>query len=541
MEFVSAKWIPPNNLSIAKVYAGKASICSVMPDGVQYLLKINAFIAEQIGNDYFRSKIEKMPPIYHFKKTGDKYKVLKTVSENKKRHSKCLLVKNQLHQLRLLKVIPKQPKYEKAVAWEIKIGLSVNRANRTGLVRCFKCHTVETSPPEYVLVLEWCPYGDLHQFSKQYGRFPLGMIVTILRQLMREIDFLHRNNIMHGDLKLSNIYIYRKPCFVKLGDFGLSLQLEHQYVVCHHGKGTPNYMAPETVKEGHRSLKTDIWALGIVLYTMFVGRPPFECSTREETFEAIVAGRYHFPSHVFIPPAAKDLISSLLHLVPNQRPSAAEILQHPFLFLDVKPFHFLMSERLLIGLCGKAGHGKSTVANYLVEKHGFKELTVAYLLKKVACTLFDWNMTDLNCDEFKQAIDPMWGVTRRKVLQRLGDVIREDIPKRLPELEQTLQFENLFLHRLAMEMKKIPKTIPIVISDIRFQQERVFLKEHQGYLVRIVRPTKTEQKNYISEQDSHHVSETEQEEFQVDHTIANAGSLESLYQSVNHTVNLFNQ
>ena len=99
---------------------------------------------------------------------------------------------------------------------------------------------------------------------------------------------------------------------IKIGDFGLATRVEsdgeRKRTLC----GTPNYIAPEVLgKKGH-SFEVDVWSIGCILYTLLVGKPPFETQTLKDTYARIKRNEYHVPSR--IGPAAKNLISKLLQV-----------------------------------------------------------------------------------------------------------------------------------------------------------------------------------------------------------------------------------
>ena len=95
--------------------------------------------------------------------------------------------------------------------------------------------------------------------------------------------------------------------------------------------GTPNYIAPEILekKNGH-SYEVDIWSLGVVMYTMLFGRPPFETADVKLTYKRIKMNSYKFPENIKVDETAKKLIESILVLDPAKRPSLDEIAQHDF-------------------------------------------------------------------------------------------------------------------------------------------------------------------------------------------------------------------
>lgn len=119
---------------------------------------------------------------------------------------------------------------------------------------------------------------------------------------------------------------------LKIGDFGLATKLEfdgeRKRTIC----GTPNYIAPEILeaKQGH-SYEVDIWSLGVIIYTLIIGKPPFETSDVKTTYRRIRMNAYQFPDHVQISDAAKDMITKILNNDPAKRPNLDELLQHEFI------------------------------------------------------------------------------------------------------------------------------------------------------------------------------------------------------------------
>ncbi len=119
---------------------------------------------------------------------------------------------------------------------------------------------------------------------------------------------------------------------IKLGDFGLATKLdfdgEKKRTIC----GTPNYIAPEVLegKSGH-SYEVDIWSLGVIIYTLIIGKPPFETTDVKATYRRIKQISYSFPEHINISEAARDLIQRILCGDPSRRPNLDEILQHEFI------------------------------------------------------------------------------------------------------------------------------------------------------------------------------------------------------------------
>eukprot|EP00826_Nyctotherus_ovalis_P010366 TRINITY_DN12740_c0_g1_i1.p1 TRINITY_DN12740_c0_g1~~TRINITY_DN12740_c0_g1_i1.p1 ORF type:complete len:421 (+),score=118.53 TRINITY_DN12740_c0_g1_i1:740-2002(+) len=118
---------------------------------------------------------------------------------------------------------------------------------------------------------------------------------------------------------------------LKVGDFGLATKLEFEgdrkRTIC----GTPNYIAPEILdgKQGH-SYEVDIWSFGVILYTLIIGKPPFEASDIKSTYKRIKGRVFSYPENAAITPDAKSLIDQVLNLDPTKRPALDEITNHPF-------------------------------------------------------------------------------------------------------------------------------------------------------------------------------------------------------------------
>lgn len=149
-------------------------------------------------------------------------------------------------------------------------------------------------------------------------------------QVIEGLEYLHAASIIHRDLKLGNVFINGKM-ELKIGDFGLSTKLkgpkDKRYTTC----GTPNYIAPEILAESGHSFEVDIWALGVMIYTLLVGRPAFECESVEDTYARIKQVEYDFPPAIPLSEEVRDLVTSLLKKNPSQRLTLDQMKKHPFL------------------------------------------------------------------------------------------------------------------------------------------------------------------------------------------------------------------
>jgi polo-like kinase 1 len=143
---------------------------------------------------------------------------------------------------------------------------------------------------------------------------------------------MHKNKIIHRDLKLGNLFI-AENMEIKIGDFGLATNIQYEgerkYTVC----GTPNYIAPEILEGksvGH-SYEVDFWAIGVIIYTLIIGRPPYETEDVKETYKRIQDNSYSFPNHIYISDEARDLIEKILVMNPADRLNLEGMRNHPFM------------------------------------------------------------------------------------------------------------------------------------------------------------------------------------------------------------------
>ncbi|XP_029641023.1 serine/threonine-protein kinase PLK1 [Octopus sinensis] len=177
------------------------------------------------------------------------------------------------------------------------------------------------------IILENCSRKSLVHVLKNRKCLQEQEVRYYIRQLIDGVKYIHKNKIIHRDLKLGNMFL-NKDMQVKIGDFGLATTVNHEgekkMTVC----GTPNYIAPEVLSKKGHSYEADIWAIGCILYALLVGRPPFQTSTLVETYFRITANTYTIPAN--ISPAAEKLISRCLHALPSMRPSLDEIAADEF-------------------------------------------------------------------------------------------------------------------------------------------------------------------------------------------------------------------
>lgn len=185
------------------------------------------------------------------------------------------------------------------------------------------------------LVMELVTGGDLFDEISNSVKFEESIASSFARDIVKALQYLHRQNIVHRDLKPENLLVHPKSNGkkqLKLADFGLAVEVKVPlFMVC----GTPTYVAPEILEETGYGLKVDIWAAGVILYIMLCGFPPFRSPSKDqdELFDLIIAGDYEFLSPYWddVSQKAKDLVKNLLVVDQKQRYAAQQILDHNWL------------------------------------------------------------------------------------------------------------------------------------------------------------------------------------------------------------------
>ncbi|KAJ8042634.1 Phosphorylase b kinase gamma catalytic chain, skeletal muscle/heart isoform [Holothuria leucospilota] len=177
----------------------------------------------------------------------------------------------------------------------------------------------------------------LHDFMETPTYLFLVLELIIMKRVFEAVQYIHSHNIVHRDLKPENILL--DECLnVKISDFGMAVQLRKGEILTELC-GTPGYMAPEMLKTSMNiggtvgyGKEIDLWACGVIMYTLLVGFAPFWHRKKMLMLRAIMEGQYQFNSPEWddTSETAKDLIRKLLVVDPQERLTASQALDHEF-------------------------------------------------------------------------------------------------------------------------------------------------------------------------------------------------------------------
>jgi len=188
------------------------------------------------------------------------------------------------------------------------------------------------SPDKLYLVLAFVNGGELFHHLQKEQRFDINRSRFYAAELLCALECLHGFGVIYRDLKPENILVDYVG-HIALCDFGLcKLDMKDEdktNTFC----GTPEYLAPELLHGQGYTKAVDWWTLGVLLYEMLTGLPPFYDENTNEMYRKILSEPLHFPGPEIVPPAARDLLTKLLDRDATRRlgtNGAAEIKAHPF-------------------------------------------------------------------------------------------------------------------------------------------------------------------------------------------------------------------
>lgn len=232
------------------------------------------------------------------------------------------------------KVLPKDKNRRTNVTQEIAIMKQLQKSPK--IVRFVDACEDEQS---FYIIQEWCRGGSVQDYMKNYSE---NTVASIVRGTLRGLCHMHEKNIIHGDIKSSNIFLgdLSEDADVKVGDLGTAIIANTACVEkeADNLKGTPWFMAPENLS-GRYHRASDIWSLGVMTYQLLSGHVPF--NDRDSPYQprvaliwrSILENKPPYPPQHWdaISPHARAFCESCLKTDITDRPSALECLEHPWL------------------------------------------------------------------------------------------------------------------------------------------------------------------------------------------------------------------
>lgn len=265
---------------------------------------------------------------------SEHYKVASVLGEGA--FGKCFLVQSASSlQPRVIKQIDLNPLSHSERNEALREAKILERLQHPNVIRFHEVY--RTRKNKLCIVMEYADGGDLAGKIESLREFmPESLVLDYFVQICLGVKHVHDRKIVHRDLKSQNIFL-KKTGEVKLGDFGIAKVMTHTQEHARSVVGTPYYLSPEIVQNRPYSFKSDIWALGVLLYEMCALRLPFHATSIHGLAVTIMKGKYP-PLPAGFSREVQDLIASLLTLDPLQRPSIDKVLTASVLEPRIRKF-----------------------------------------------------------------------------------------------------------------------------------------------------------------------------------------------------------
>mmetsp|Transcript_6576 Transcript_6576/g.17763 ORF Transcript_6576/g.17763 Transcript_6576/m.17763 type:complete len:316 (-) Transcript_6576:2271-3218(-) len=212
---------------------------------------------------------------------------------------------------------------------------SSQQVQHENIIRLICTYVAQT---KVFIVTELASGGELLQRISDAGSFSEKDACAVVSQILKGVEYLHKRNIVHRDLKLENIMLSNltPQAKVKIADFGLARYFADDSqlrTIC----GSPLYVAPEILDIGTNSETytpaVDMWSIGVIVYILLTGNSPFDVDDEQILFQKIRSGEYSMGDHLWdhISTEAKDCVQRLLTVDTTARMTVNAALNHPWI------------------------------------------------------------------------------------------------------------------------------------------------------------------------------------------------------------------
>jgi calcium/calmodulin-dependent protein kinase I len=225
---------------------------------------------------------------------------------------------------------------------EVKI---MKRLNHPHILKLFEVFEDDKS---YYLVMELVEGKELFDKIVERGQYSEKDTARIINQIVSAVAYLHENDIAHRDLKPENLLSAGSDEneIIKIADFGFSKNFGEEKLMT--SCGSPGYVAPEVLTCESYDNSVDMWSIGVILYILLCGYPPFYADNAPALFKKIMDVQYDFddPSWDDVSEDAKNLIKALLVKEPGDRLTAAQVLEHPWVTGETATGKMIQTQKL---------------------------------------------------------------------------------------------------------------------------------------------------------------------------------------------------
>eukprot|EP00808_Paulinella_micropora_P028922 g49350.t1 len=235
----------------------------------------------------------------------------------------------QIFAVKIIKKNELKPEEIMVVHDEVEIMHKIDHPHCVKFIEMFETKT------KLYMIMELLTGGELFDRIVEKQAFSEKEAVGVVRAVAEALQYLHRQGIVHRDLKPENLLCSNKTddFVIKITDFGLAKFRLNANATMNTACGTPGYVAPEVLKNEAYGPEVDVWSLGVIMYILLCGFPPFYHAKTSELYKLIKAGRYSFPEEYWggISKDAKHLVSRCLTVNPKERITPQGILEHPWI------------------------------------------------------------------------------------------------------------------------------------------------------------------------------------------------------------------